>query len=75
MADDTDAEVERAMENLIKSGKMFPIPGRRDSMPTMGSRPFPDFGEHESSRTTVSGADPILETPVWRLRRCSVTIL
>jgi len=41
-------EVDRAIDNLVKSGKMFNMPGagRRDSMPMVGpSRTFPDqFG-------------------------------
>ncbi len=33
------------MDNLLKSGKMFAMPGRRDSMPIMGgSRGFADYG-------------------------------
>ncbi|KAI9659443.1 MAG: hypothetical protein M1821_001701 [Bathelium mastoideum] len=41
-------EVDRAADNLIKSGKMFGMmsgmPGRRDSMPGMGgARPFPEY--------------------------------
>lgn len=35
-------EVDRAIDNLVKSGKMFPTPGRRESMPMAGSgRDFP----------------------------------
>jgi hypothetical protein len=29
-------EVDRAVDNLVKSGKMFNIPGRRDSAPLGG---------------------------------------
>ncbi|KAI9799783.1 MAG: hypothetical protein M1826_005433 [Phylliscum demangeonii] len=37
-------EVERAIDNLIKSGKLFPAAGRRDSMPIIGpARPFPEY--------------------------------
>jgi hypothetical protein len=36
-------EVERAIDNLVKSGKMFSMPGRRDSMPMVGApRAFPE---------------------------------
>ncbi|KAI9866313.1 MAG: hypothetical protein M1813_001435 [Trichoglossum hirsutum] len=36
-------EVDRAVDNLVKSGKLFG-PSRRDSMPVMGGpRPYPDF--------------------------------
>lgn len=40
-------EVDRAIENLFKSGKIFNMPPRRDSMP-MGAVPgrgFPEFGK------------------------------
>ena len=40
-------EVDRAIENLFKSGKIFSMPPRRDSMP-MGAVPgrsFPEFGK------------------------------
>jgi len=37
-------EVDRAIDNLVKSGKMFNMPGRRDSMPMAGpSRNLPEF--------------------------------
>lgn len=39
-------EVDRAAENLAKSGKGFgfPLPGRRDSMPLMAApRPYPEY--------------------------------
>lgn len=38
-------EVDRAAENLAKSGKGFgfPAPGRRDSMPVMAPRPYPEY--------------------------------
>jgi hypothetical protein len=57
---DTRAEVERASENLIKSGKPFgpgfapqPGGGRRESMPMVGGapRPYPDYGT-QSARPT-----------------------
>lgn len=39
-------EVERALDNLVKSGKLFGMPSRRDSMPTAGApRPFSEYGE------------------------------
>ncbi|KAI9804445.1 MAG: hypothetical protein M1825_001344 [Sarcosagium campestre] len=42
-------EVDRAVDNLVKSGKMFNMPGRRDSLPPMGNgngpRAFSDFGD------------------------------
>lgn len=59
-ADQDYAEVDRAIDNLVKSGKMFNMPGagRRDSMPMVGaSRTFPDqFGMHmlvRQSRCTL----------------------
>ncbi|KAL1967703.1 hypothetical protein VTN77DRAFT_2960 [Rasamsonia byssochlamydoides] len=35
-------EVDRAIDNLVKSGKLFTVP-RRDSMPMMMGRHFPDY--------------------------------
>jgi hypothetical protein len=39
-------EVDRALDNLVKSGKMFGVPGRRDSVPVGApARDFPQqFG-------------------------------
>jgi hypothetical protein len=42
-------EVERALDNLAKSGKLFGLPGRRDPMAAStgglpGPRPYSDFG-------------------------------
>lgn len=49
-------EVDRAIDNLVKSGKMFNLPagGRRDSMPLVGpSRTFPEqFGMLHVQTTT-----------------------
>jgi len=41
-------EVDRAIDNLVKSGKMFNVPGRRDSVPMSGAtRTFPEqFGKN-----------------------------
>ncbi|KAJ5786361.1 uncharacterized protein N7503_011573 [Penicillium pulvis] len=36
-------EVDRAIDNLVKSGKLWNAP-RRDSMPMMMGRPYPDYG-------------------------------
>lgn len=36
-------EVDRAIDNLVKSGKLFSAP-RRDSMPLMMGRHFTDYG-------------------------------
>lgn len=36
-------EVDRAIDNLVKSGKLWAAP-RRDSMPLMMGRPYPDYG-------------------------------
>lgn len=43
-----EIEVDRAIENLFKSGKAFSNPpGRRESMPMAAhGRNFPDFGMH-----------------------------
>mgnify|MGYP006876453415 CR=1 FL=1 len=37
------SEVDRAIDNLVKSGKLWNAP-RRDSMPMMMGRPYPDYG-------------------------------
>lgn len=38
-------EIDRALDNLNKSGKLFNTPLRRESMPMVGApRPFPEFG-------------------------------
>jgi hypothetical protein len=42
-------EVDRAIDNLVKSGKMFNMPGRRDSMP-MGGPPPRDFSQQYGKR-------------------------
>lgn len=40
-----DVEVDRALDNLTKSGKLFAPPSRRESMPMIGGpRPYSDFG-------------------------------
>ena len=40
-------EVDRAAENLAKSGKSFGAPGagRRDSMPVIAGRPYSEYGK------------------------------
>ena len=43
-------EVDRAIDNLVKSGKLWAAP-RRDSMPLMmGRPPYPDYGMLNSVR-------------------------
>ncbi|PWY69222.1 hypothetical protein BO83DRAFT_316808 [Aspergillus eucalypticola CBS 122712] len=37
-------EVDRAIDNLVKSGKLWAAP-RRDSMPMMMGRPYPDYAD------------------------------
>lgn len=38
-------EVDRALDNLVKSGKVFPGGPRREPMPMMAmGRPYPDYG-------------------------------
>ncbi|KAL9103180.1 MAG: hypothetical protein Q9163_001746 [Psora crenata] len=47
-------EVDRAYENLAKSGKVFNMPPRRDSMPMMaGPPPFTDFGPRMPQRHSL----------------------
>jgi hypothetical protein len=43
-------EVDRAIDNLVKSGKLFTgAPSRRDSLPMMmNQRPFSEYGERFS---------------------------
>lgn len=60
-------EVDRAIENLSKSGKPLgpgfpPTPmgaNRRESMPMMGGapRPYPDFGTHFCPRMPLHTTD------------------
>ena len=46
-------EVDRALDNLSKSGKLFNAPSRRDSMPMMGgSRPYAEFGIYSFPTST-----------------------
>lgn len=41
-----NTEVDRALDNLNKSGKLFSTASRRDSMPVIGvPRPYSDFGK------------------------------
>ncbi|KAI9737775.1 MAG: hypothetical protein M1834_009143 [Cirrosporium novae-zelandiae] len=53
-------EVDRAVDNMVKSGKVFvpgPGPGRRDSMPPMVSpRPFSEYGVYPQ-RHSISEFD------------------
>lgn len=44
-------EVDRAIDNLVKSGKLWNAP-RRDSMPMMMGRPYPEYGMWQSYRST-----------------------
>ena len=53
------SEVDRAIDNLVKSGKMFNVPGRRDSMPLAGGAPraFPEqFGKFNHQHQTCQGS-------------------
>ncbi|KAE9365239.1 hypothetical protein N431DRAFT_496372 [Stipitochalara longipes BDJ] len=49
-------EVDRAIDNLVKSGKMFNMPGRRDSIPLAGSGPPRAFPEQFDPR--MAGGPP-----------------
>lgn len=51
-------EVDRAIDNLVKSGKMFGMPGRRESMPLTGpAQRYPEFGMSSfSSRNSLRRA-------------------
>lgn len=50
-ADLCRSEVDRAIDNLVKSGKLWNAP-RRDSMPMMMGRPYPEYGMWQSYRST-----------------------
>lgn len=68
-ANTTTTEVDRALENLAKSGKPFgpgfpPTPmgnARRESMPMMGGgpRPYPDYGTQPRILTPVHTDTPL----------------
>ena len=60
------SEVDRALDNLNKSGKLFTPPvSRRDSLPVMGAtRPYSEFGEKPTAiRTYPAIADDSLLDP------------
>jgi hypothetical protein len=42
-------EVDRAVDNLTKSGKLFNNTPRRDSVPVAAGRPFSDYGKFSRS--------------------------
>ena len=46
------SEVDRAIDNLVKSGKMFNMPSRRESMPLGGAGrgAYPEFGKQSFLR-------------------------
>ncbi|EAW12843.1 uncharacterized protein ACLA_012710 [Aspergillus clavatus NRRL 1] len=44
-------EVDRAIDNLVKSGKLWTAP-RRDSMPMMMGRPYPDYDPRVSGNVS-----------------------
>lgn len=47
-------EVDRAIDNLVKSGKMFNMPARRDSTPMAGtSRGYQEYGEQHHPRSRL----------------------
>lgn len=57
---DRITEVERAIENLVKSGKMFGPPGgRREFQPPFPPGParlYPDFGEYTICQVLLAGS-------------------
>lgn len=68
-------EVNRALDNLNKSGKLFSLPSRRDSMPMMGGpRAFSDFGAYSIIPHRFVFSKHLLQTPVWAVYH-SVTTL
>jgi hypothetical protein len=61
-------EVERAIDNMLKSGKLFAMAGRRDSMPIMGgARSYADYGAHSFLLTPKPGRAFQLSNIVQRL--------
>lgn len=61
-------EVDRAIENLFKSGKIFNMPPRRDTMP-MGAVPgrsFPEFGKLDCYACVLPATD-IFKAKEWAL--------
>ena len=59
-------EVNRALDNLNKSGKLFSLPSRRDSMPVMGgARAFSDFGAYGINPNELGYSDHQLQILVW----------
>ncbi len=63
---DTLIEVNRALDNLNKSGKLFSPSSRRDSMPMMGGpRAFSDFGTSNIVPDGLEHSNHKLQTLVW----------
>ncbi|KAL4916788.1 hypothetical protein BDW62DRAFT_211624 [Aspergillus aurantiobrunneus] len=64
-------EVDRAIDNLVKSGKLWAAP-RRDSMPMMMGRPHPEYGTEPRTPSLTRtypeypSADPRMSTPAQR---------
>ncbi|KAI9794136.1 MAG: hypothetical protein M1833_000448 [Piccolia ochrophora] len=54
-------EVDRAVDNLVKSGKMFNAPGRRESLPSLGPSPHPRMsgGSTPQRHHSLSEYDPM----------------
>ncbi|KAL4792375.1 hypothetical protein BDV19DRAFT_380889 [Aspergillus venezuelensis] len=64
-------EVDRAIDNLVKSGKLWAAP-RRDSMPMMMGRPHPEYGTESRTPSTTRTypeqqfTDPRVPNPAQR---------
>lgn len=56
------SEVDRAIDNLVKSGKLWSAP-RRDSMPMMMGRQFPEYGMNCPSSTHASESESRANSP------------
>ena len=55
-------EVDRAFDNLLKNGKLYSMPYRRESMSLSGSAPtFPDYGKRLRSHLPVTSLSLELE--------------
>ena len=72
---DVLVEVNRALDNLNKSGKLFSLPSRRDSMPMMGGpRAFSDFGAYSIIPHGLGFSKCVPQTPVWAACHSGTTL-
>lgn len=66
MSANSDLEVDRALDNLVNSGKLFNPSSRRDSMPVMGGqRPYADYGNIHYSTCMKCNILTHAQTNAW----------